>query len=339
MTPLPLKQDEATSRAVANLDRIPPVDFHKVAVRTPPDLSTARPRGHALIGPPGPGVTIEHSERGRDGQIGVVFVDEGQRTDRAIFSNSHGSPRYSRFVHQLGQLVRLKGVQAGPVRTRPRRVHAPSPDMAPWWRRASVDLGVRLRPDCKDIFTGGLDTTNDVDGEYAYYWQDDVTQIIFHVATMMPAASAAAGDGDMSWVNKKRHIGNDYVTIVFNDSTRDFSYGARPADPSACGQRASPLHQPPLIRGVPARPSLTGGARPFRPSGTLASQFDYVNLVVRPLDDDTYQVSMLRKDTLPDFSALTDPKVLSERSVATFVRQTALLANHMSILHVRSRET
>ena len=71
-------------------------------------------------------------------------------------------------------------------------------------------------------------------------------------------------------------------------------------------------------------------------AGTLASQFDFVNILVRPLDDDTYEVSMLRKDVLPEFSALTEPKVLSERSVATFVRQVALLANHMSILHVRS---
>ena len=74
--------------------------------------------------------------------------------------------------------------------------------------------------DCQDIFTGGLDTTNDADGEFTYYWRDDVTQIVFHIATMMPA-----GDPETGWVNKKRHIGNDYVTIVFNDSTRDFAFG------------------------------------------------------------------------------------------------------------------
>ena len=70
-------------------------------------------------------------------------------------------------------------------------------------------------------------------------------------------------------------------------------------------------------------------------AGTLASQFDFVNLVVTPLDDDTYQVAMLKKAGLPDFTSLTEPKVLSERSAATFVRQVALLANHMAILHVR----
>lgn len=31
-----------------------------------------------------------------------------------------------------------------------------------------------------------------------------------------------------SWVNKKRHLGNDFVTIVYNDSTRDFAFGPPP---------------------------------------------------------------------------------------------------------------
>ena len=60
---------------------------------------------------------------------------------------------------------------------------------------------------------------------------------------------------------------------------------------------------------------------------------------MRPLDDDTYQVSMLRKEGLPEFTALTAPKVLSERSVASFVRQTALLADQMAVLHVRAGAT
>ena len=50
-----------------------------------------------------------------------------------------------------------------------------------------------------------------------------MTQIIFHVATMMPMPP---GEAETAWVNKKRHIGNDYVTIVFNDSSHDFAFGA-----------------------------------------------------------------------------------------------------------------
>jgi hypothetical protein len=78
--------------------------------------------------------------------------------------------------------------------------------------------------DCRDVFTGGLDTVADADGAYAYYWKDDVTQIVFHVATLMPGGSG--GPDDLAWVNRKRHIGNDYVTIVYNDASHEFVFGA-----------------------------------------------------------------------------------------------------------------
>jgi len=66
------------------------------------------------------------------------------------------------------------------------------------------------------VYTGGLDIENGVDGEFAYYWQDHITQMIFHVATLMPSNE---------WFMKKRHIGNDYVTIVYNDSGDDYRFG------------------------------------------------------------------------------------------------------------------
>ncbi len=35
-----------------------------------------------------------------------------------------------------------------------------------------------------NVYNGGLDP--DVDGEYAYAWWDDIGQILFHTATLMP---------------------------------------------------------------------------------------------------------------------------------------------------------
>ena len=207
LTPLLLKEGEATSRAVTNLDRIPGIEFHKV---------------------------------------GVVYVDDGQTTEAAILANSHGSPRYNKFLQQLGKLVRLK--------------------------------------DCKEIYTGGLDVKTDRDGMYSYYWQDDVTQIIYHIPTLMPLDQ----NDPNSWIHKKRHIGNNYVTIIYNDSSSEFRFG------------------------------------------TLPSQFDSVNLIVTPLDDDTYQVRMKTKPGFPDFSPLFTPKVISASSVAAFVRQIAIHADRLS---------
>lgn len=67
------------------------------------------------------------------------------------------------------------------------------------------------------FFLGGLDQHGE-DGKFAYIWQDDVIRVIFHVATMMPNK-----DFDPNCNNKKGHIGNNYVTIVYNESGEDFS--------------------------------------------------------------------------------------------------------------------
>ncbi|XP_074027565.1 TSC complex subunit tuberin isoform X2 [Leptinotarsa decemlineata] len=67
------------------------------------------------------------------------------------------------------------------------------------------------------FFLGGLDQHGN-DGKFAYIWQDDVIRVMFHVATMMPNK-----ESDPFCNNKKMHIGNNYVTIVYNDSKEDFN--------------------------------------------------------------------------------------------------------------------
>lgn len=67
------------------------------------------------------------------------------------------------------------------------------------------------------FFLGGLDQHGE-DGQFAYIWQDDVIKVMFHVATMMPNK-----DSDPLCNNKKMHIGNNSVTIVYNDSGEDYS--------------------------------------------------------------------------------------------------------------------
>ncbi|RUP50207.1 hypothetical protein BC936DRAFT_139983, partial [Jimgerdemannia flammicorona] len=112
-------------------------------------------------------------------KIAVLYVGRDQTKEVDILSNQHGSPDYITFLNSLGTITRLRGN--------------------------------------KDIYTGGLDTESDIDGEYAYYWKDAITQLIFHVATMMPF-----NERDPQRSLKKRHLGNDFVTIVYNDSGRDY---------------------------------------------------------------------------------------------------------------------
>ncbi|KAJ8913200.1 hypothetical protein NQ315_016142 [Exocentrus adspersus] len=67
------------------------------------------------------------------------------------------------------------------------------------------------------FFLGGLDQSGE-DGKFAYIWQDDVIRVTFHVATMMPNK-----ENDPNCNNKKLHIGNNYVTIVYNESGEEFN--------------------------------------------------------------------------------------------------------------------
>lgn len=78
-------------------------------------------------------------------------------------------------------------------------------------------LGTMLRLRGSTEYCGGLDTAEDRDGEYTYVWRDALTSVVFHVATLMPSR-----EDDEHMINKMRYIGNDHVTIVFNDDDEPF---------------------------------------------------------------------------------------------------------------------
>ncbi|XP_066593113.1 tuberin [Prorops nasuta] len=114
-------------------------------------------------------------------KIGVLYVGLGQVANEIeILANQHGSLRYAEFLHHLGTLIRLKDID-------------------------------------ESVFLGGLDR-NGENGNFAYIWQDDVTQVAFHVATLMPTKLS-----DPKCTSKKQHIGNDYVTIVYNESGKPYN--------------------------------------------------------------------------------------------------------------------
>ncbi len=81
-------------------------------------------------------------------KIGVLYVGPGQEDEVAILSNRHGSRAYTRFLQGLGHLVSLRGQE--------------------------------------DVYTGGLDRNNDEHGKHAYVWTDEICQIVYHTATLMP---------------------------------------------------------------------------------------------------------------------------------------------------------
>lgn len=62
------------------------------------------------------------------------------------------------------------------------------------------------------FFSGGLDTKSDRTGRLSVYTQHCGYEIMFHVSTMLPY-----NHSDTQQIDRKRHIGNDVVIVVFVD--------------------------------------------------------------------------------------------------------------------------
>ena len=102
-------------------------------------------------------------------KIGLVYIRADQINELDILDNSYGSIRYKNFLHNLGTFILLKNA---------------------------------------NTFTAGLDRKTDRDGKYTIIKTTHMTEICYHIATLMPSTSNLA---------KKRHIGNDAVLIIYKE--------------------------------------------------------------------------------------------------------------------------
>ncbi|KAF3844058.1 hypothetical protein F7725_016106 [Dissostichus mawsoni] len=118
--------------------------------------------------------------------------------------------------------------------------------------------------DPDQIFLGGLDQYGD-DGEFTYCWHDDIMQAIFHIATLMPNK-----ESDKGCCNKKRHIGNDFVMVVYNDSGEEYKLG------------------------------------------TIKGQFNFVEVIIKPLDYDCNLVTLQCRKDLEGLVDTTVAKIVSD---------------------------
>jgi hypothetical protein len=79
-------------------------------------------------------------------------------------------------------------------------------------------LGKRIRLKDFDGFRGGLDTCNGQTGEYSVYESYKNREIMFHVSTLLPFSKS-----DKQQLERKRHIGNDIVAIVYQEDNTPFA--------------------------------------------------------------------------------------------------------------------
>eukprot|EP00160_Parvularia_atlantis_P013963 Unigene3204_Nuclearia_a/m.9822 Unigene3204_Nuclearia_a/g.9822 ORF Unigene3204_Nuclearia_a/g.9822 Unigene3204_Nuclearia_a/m.9822 type:complete len:1313 (-) Unigene3204_Nuclearia_a:5-3943(-) len=73
-------------------------------------------------------------------------------------------------------------------------------------------IGQKIPLEGWDKFRGGLDTKNGKTGEHSVFTDYCGYEIMFHVSTLLPYSAS-----DAQQLERKRHIGNDIVTIVFQD--------------------------------------------------------------------------------------------------------------------------
>jgi len=194
--------------------------------------------------------------------IGILYVAPGQTSELEILANLHGSPAYTRFLHGIGQLITLKNQ--------------------------------------KDVYTGGLDSTNDQDGRYAYAWWDDIAHILYHTATLMPNRP-----GDSQYAYKKMHIGNDYVRIVWNDSGHHYRFDT--------------LQTQFQFVNIVIEPHSTGTSGAFSNS---QHEHEYFKVVCQ------------RAPGMPEFGPLGEFKLISAENLPLFVRQVSLLADFFVLVYV-----
>lgn len=192
---------------------------------------------------------IDHIPAYETHKIGVIYIGPGQANQESvILRNECGSIRYTEFLHGLGTVVQISEV------------------------------------DQRKVYLGGLDSKTD--GKFAYIWHDDLIQVVFHVATMMPNK-----DKDPVGNLKKLHIANDFVTIVYNESGEDYSLG------------------------------------------TIKSQLTSACVIICPEDFGLNVVTVKLKSEITEFGH-TEPHIVSDESLAIFVRQLAVHANLISMITV-----
>lgn len=163
---------------------------------------------------------LEAKERPRKYKFGLMLVKEGQTQEEDIFSNTGGSVDWYEFLNFIGEKVRLKG-----------------------WNR----------------FAGGLDVKTDTTGEFSRFTEWQGSEIMWHVATMLPQGEGA------QQIARKRHIGNDICILVFLDG-KDASYSANTI-------RSHFIHNVITIRRIPSD-SLEDDASQTRYHVSVASKED-----------------------------------------------------------------
>lgn len=211
-------------------------------------------------------------------KIGVIYVGNNQSSEQEILANTEGSEPYEKLLAGLGTKVQLKG--------------------------ASFN-------------TQGLDRESDFDGTHTYAWRDRVTEIVYHVPTMMPTDL----EHDLQSVKKKRHVGNDFVNIVFNESGVEFKF-----DTFASEFNYVNIVITPDALLVPNSNSYANKSAAAHGDGLIEGAGIYYE------KQQFFKVQTLSHPSFPSISPTASYKLVSGAALPGLVRQLALNASVFSLV-------
>ncbi|XP_013417806.1 GTPase-activating Rap/Ran-GAP domain-like protein 3 isoform X2 [Lingula anatina] len=130
-------------------------------------------------------LVLEEQEGSVNFKFGVTYCIEGQISDDEMYGNEKGSSSFDKFIHLLGDRIKLKG-----------------------W----------------DRFKGGLDVKSNSTGDDSVYTVYEGHEIMFHVSSLLPYST-----DNKQQVERKRHIGNDIVNIIYVEMNSDQQPSFRPS--------------------------------------------------------------------------------------------------------------
>ncbi|KAH9909770.1 hypothetical protein F4778DRAFT_13419 [Xylariomycetidae sp. FL2044] len=163
-------------------------------------------------------------------------------------------------------------------------------------------LGTLTRLKDATFNTQGLDRAYDSDGQYTFCWRDRVTEMVFHVTTQMPTNL----DHDPHCTLKKRHIGNDFVNVIFNDSGLPFQFDTFPSEFNFVN----------IVITAESRASFVA-TRQRAP---------------KDIKDTFYKVQVMSKPGFPEISSASESKLVSLKALPDFIRLLALNASVFSLV-------
>lgn len=196
-------------------------------------------------------------------KVGIIYVGENQNQEVEILANVMGSSDYTDLLSSIGTLTKLQGATFN---------------------------------------TQGLDRQYNTDGEYTYCWRDRVTEMVFHVTTLMPTNL----EHDPQCSNKKKHIGNDFVNIIFNNSGIPFRFDTFPSQFNYVNIVITPESKASFV------------ATRLRGDSYADKAF--------------YKVQVLSKEGFPEISPAAETKIMSLKALPEFIRLLALNASVFSLV-------